>query len=241
MTNILLIETSTRVCSIAIANNGNLVWIEEDNSENYSHSALLTVFVEKAIERAGLKYNQIDCVGVSGGPGSYTGLRIGVSAAKGFCFALDKPLAAVDTLKALAANFLLQSEGDELVKKGSDKPLLLCPMIDARRMEVYTAMYDLDLNTLEATSAKIVSQGTFAEVLEKNRIAFFGDGAAKCREVLSHPNALFYDNIHTSARGMVREAFRLFNNQEFVDMAYFEPVYLKDFVAGAPKVKGLSG
>jgi len=239
MANILLIETSTRVCSVAIATNGQLVWLEEDNSANYSHSALLTVFVEKSLAGAGLDLGQIDCVAVSSGPGSYTGLRIGVSAAKGFCFALDKPLVAVDTLKALSANFLLKPEGENLAQQDSSMPLLLCPMIDARRMEVYTALYDTNLNVIEATSAKIIDENTFAQLLQTNRVAFFGDGAAKCREVLLHPNALVFDNINTSARGMVKEAFRLLEQNEFVDVAYYEPFYLKDFVAGKPKVKGL--
>ncbi len=240
MANILLIETSTRVCSVAIAANGQLIWIEEDNNQNFSHSRLLTVFVEKALERAGLEFGQIDCVAVSSGPGSYTGLRIGVSAAKGFCFGLDKPLVAVDTLKALSANFLLQPEGIKMVHQDTSKHFLLCPMIDARRLEVYTALHCPDLNIISPTSAKIVEPTTFGELLENNTIAFFGDGAAKCREVLLHPNAMVFDNIQTSARGMVKEAFRLFEKAEFADVAYYEPFYLKDFVAGKPKVKGLT-
>lgn len=239
MTHILLIETSTRVCSVGVARDGKLLSLQEDHSMNYSHSAVLTLFIEKVLHDAGLSVKDLDAVAVSQGPGSYTGLRIGVSAAKGICFALDLPLLAADTLQAMA-RICLEEKADVLGDHPPGRlPLLLCPMIDARRMEVYHAMFDEKLNTVEATQAKVIEENSFSAWFGNHRIVFFGDGASKCRPLLQHPNALVFDDVFPSVKGMITQAFEKFSAGDFVDVAYFEPFYLKDFVAGPPKVKGL--
>lgn len=239
MKNLLLIETSTRVCSVGVACDGQLLSLHEDHSMNYSHSAVLTVFIEKALHDAGLRFSDLSGVGVSQGPGSYTGLRIGVSAAKGICYALDLPMLAIDTLEAMA-RLCLDHKHEALAGHPQQiLPLLLCPMIDARRMEVYQAIFDAQLQNIEATSAKIVEPDTYAGLLENHKVAFFGDGAAKCRPLLQHANAMIFEDVLPSVKGMISQAFAKMGAGDFVDVAYFEPFYLKDFVAGAPKVKGL--
>jgi tRNA threonylcarbamoyladenosine biosynthesis protein TsaB len=167
---------------------------------------------------------------VSAGPGSYTGLRIGTSVAKGICFALDIPLIAVDTLTTMSQAVLASG-----VEVGDDT--LLCPMIDARRMEVYTALHDKRLKTIEETNAKIIDEDSFADVLEKNRVLFFGNGAAKCKDVIKSSNAVFVDNIFPLAANMSPLAEKAFIENDFVDVAYFEPFYLKSFVATISKKK----
>ncbi len=240
MANILLIETSTRVCSVGIASGGKLLALREDNSSNYSHSALLTRFIEASLDQAGLMAKNLDAVGVSMGPGSYTGLRIGISAAKGICYALDLPLIAIDTIRAMAGE-CLEQKGDVLAKMSPNKPsMLLCPMIDARRMEVYYAIYDAQLNNVEPTQAKIIAEGSFSELLMQYHMVFFGDGAQKCKAILRHENSTVFHDVFPSARGMTSLAFEKFSAGQFADVAYFEPFYLKDFIAGAPKVKGLN-
>lgn len=239
MANVLLIETSTRVCSVGVASHGQLLSLREDFSANYSHSALLTVFIEEALKNANLTIKQLNAVAVSQGPGSYTGLRIGVSAAKGVCYALDIPLLAVDTLKAMAMQ-CLNIKTEALQPLGPDSlPILLCPMIDARRMEVYHALFDFELKSVVPTQAKIIDNNSFADLLKNHRIAFFGDGAEKCQNIIQHSNAVFFNDVFPSVKGMLTEACEKLHRSEFVDVAYFEPFYLKDFVAGAPKVKGL--
>ena len=239
MAGILLIETSTRVCSVGIASDGKLLSLHEDHSMNYSHSALLTVFIEKALHDSGFSVKDLQGVAVSQGPGSYTGLRIGVSAAKGVCFALDIPLMAVDTLQAMA-RLCLEKKASELNEQPrQDLPLLLCPMIDARRMEVYHAVYDQHLKNVEPTQARVIEKGSFDELLKNHRLAFFGDGASKCIPLLEHPHATVFEDVFPSVEGMLPQAMKKFEAGDFVDVAYFEPFYLKDFVPGAPKVKGL--
>ncbi len=239
MAVILLIETSTRVCSVGLAINGRVKAIREDHSEQYSHSSLLTVFMDEVISEAGLGRDDISAVAVSSGPGSYTGLRIGVSAAKGFCFALDVPLIAVDTMEALATHALhVISDRDEIISPVAIEGLL-CPMIDARRMEVYQALFRADLSVFKPTSARIIDGDAFSEVLKTQKMFFFGDGAAKCKDVVQSHNAFFIEDIYPSVTGMAPSAFRKYHQNEFVDVAYYEPFYLKDFVAGKPKVKGL--
>jgi len=230
MENILLIETATRVCSVAIAIGGKVGGLAEDNSSQYSHSSQLTGFIEKVIKEAGMQFSQLDAVAVSMGPGSYTGLRIGVSVAKGLCYGLDIPLIAVNTLSSMAS-----------VANSSKKefPAYLVPMIDARRMEVYSAVFSNQLQPIRDTRAEIITGESFSEFLNDGRVAFFGDGAAKCREAVTHKNAIFYDDFYPSATGMATEASRKYSESKFEDVAYFEPFYLKDFVAGKPRVKGL--
>ena len=239
MANILLIETSTRVCSVGVARDEKVLALREDHSANYSHSALLTRFIESSLEEAGLSAKELDAVAVSMGPGSYTGLRIGVSAAKGICYALDVPLIAVDTLQALARQCLDQKK--EIISQSGDSslPLLLCPMIDARRMEVYHAIFDEQLKNVEPTQARIIIEDSFSAYLKDYRMVFFGDGAEKCTALLQHENSTIFFDVFPSVKGMVLPAFEKFKASQFVDVAYFEPFYLKDFVAGPPKVKGL--
>lgn len=230
MSHILLIETATKVCSAGIARDNKILSYREDKSMQYSHSSLLTSFIEEVVMDAGTKFNQLDAVAVSMGPGSYTGLRIGVSAAKGFCYALDIPLIAVNTLESLVSVAATQNK---------IKADFYVPMIDARRMEVYNAVFDASLRPVRETKAEIIVENSFSELLPKGKIAFFGDGADKCKTVIKHENAVFYDNVFTSVFGLVNPAFDRLQKKEFEDLAYFEPFYLKDFVAGKPKVKGL--
>lgn len=230
MSNILLIETSTRVCSVGLICENELKYIREENSQKYSHSSQLTVFIDQIIKESSLSYNSIDAVSVSNGPGSYTGLRIGVSTAKGICFATGKPLIAVSSLESLVFH---------TIKKSEDEYDYIIPMIDARRMEVYTAVFDKNASMVTEINAKIIDKESFADVLEKGKILFTGDGAEKCKEVISHPNAVFPGNILSSVTGMVHTSLLKYQNKSYEDVAYFEPYYLKDFVAGKPKVKGL--
>ncbi|RLD89712.1 MAG: tRNA (adenosine(37)-N6)-threonylcarbamoyltransferase complex dimerization subunit type 1 TsaB [Bacteroidetes bacterium] len=230
MAFILNIETATRVCSVALAIDGVVTSIRESHVAN-SHSELITLFAEEVMNEAGIPFSRLDAISVSMGPGSYTGLRIGVSTAKGLCYSLDKPLIAISTLKAMAAGMAGLVEDDQF---------LLCPMIDARRMEVYAAVYDLQLRELRPTEAVIVDDQSFGELLESHNILFAGDGAPKCKEVLSHQqHAVFHDEFHPSTRYMATLSEQKFRQNVFEDVAYFEPFYLKDFVAGIPKVKGL--
>ena len=230
MAAILNIETATRVCSVVLAVDGEVKSIRESHVAN-SHSELITLFTEEVIEDIGIRFSDLDAIAVSMGPGSYTGLRIGVSTAKGFCYALDKPLIAINTLKSMAAGMATLTH---------EKDLLLCPMIDARRMEVYAAIYDMQLNEVKPTEAVIVDEQSFGKLLKNRRILFAGDGAPKCKDILSHQkNAVFHDEFHPSAQYMAFLSEQKFRKKEFEDVAYFEPFYLKDFVAGIPKVKGL--
>jgi tRNA threonylcarbamoyladenosine biosynthesis protein TsaB len=218
---ILQIETATTVCSVALANRGQVIAFKEIDQRNI-HAEVITVFIDEILKNAGVKYNELDAVAVSSGPGSYTGLRIGVSTAKGLCYALDKPLIAVETLEAMAGG---------IIAKGVDKDVLLCPMIDARRMEVYTALFDAAGNRVQPTTAEIIDRNSFATQLENNKILFFGDGAPKCRETLDgNANAIFIDNFANSAVHLTVKAYQKFQAGQFEDVAYYEPYYLKDFL-----------
>ncbi|MFA6360549.1 MAG: tRNA (adenosine(37)-N6)-threonylcarbamoyltransferase complex dimerization subunit type 1 TsaB [Dysgonamonadaceae bacterium] len=224
--NILHIETATRVCSCALSCNEKLTF----NRESYkaqSHATLLGVFVEEAVQFSRKENIQIHAVSVSSGPGSYTGLRIGVSEAKGIAYGLDAQLIALPTLEIMA----------KMVSETVEKEVLLCPMIDARRMEVYTAVYDSSMNQIEPISAKIIDEGSFMDLLDKHKVAFFGDGAFKCKKVISHPNAIFIPDVHPLASGMIPLSMAAYRSAKFEDIAYFEPFYLKDFVATKPKNK----
>lgn len=221
----LLIETSTTVCSAAVASGPEIISCREVNN-GYAHAENLTLFCEEVLHEAGLAFGQVSAIGVSSGPGSYTGLRIGLSAAKGFCFGLGIPLITVGTLDALAAAMAADAREDEI----------LCPMIDARRMEVYTARYDRNLNHIEPAEAVIVDERHFAEQLSRQKMLFGGDGMPKCRELLAvFPNARFSETVATSARFLVSAVNERFLKEQFDDLAYSEPFYLKNFVAGKPK------
>jgi tRNA threonylcarbamoyladenosine biosynthesis protein TsaB len=237
MAFILNIETATQVCSVALSANGSILQIRETREKN-SHSSTITVFIEEIMKIEGMPFSALDAVAVSKGPGSYTGLRIGVSTAKGICYAIDKPLIAVGTLQSMAAGMLKKLKGyDEPLPSGA----LLCPMIDARRMEVYNGLFDTDLKLVRDIRAEIILESSFAAELDQYHVWFFGDGAEKCNLLLGrHPHARFIDDFQLSASYMVSLAEEKFNRLEFEDVVYFEPYYLKDFIPGIPRVKGLS-
>ncbi|MGI4804898.1 MAG: tRNA (adenosine(37)-N6)-threonylcarbamoyltransferase complex dimerization subunit type 1 TsaB [Janthinobacterium lividum] len=224
MSLILQIETSTTACSVALAQNGKVLLHKSINQRNI-HAEVITVFIGEILASNGSKFDDLDAVAVSSGPGSYTGLRIGVSTAKGLCFSLEKPLIAVETLLAMAAGYLLR-----FLNQTKEK-FLLCPMIDARRMEVYTALFDQDLNSVQETSAAIITSESFQNELDQHKIVFFGDGSAKCKTFFGdHPNAVFTDDFLNEAADMTLIAAEKFRLQQFEDVAYFEPFYLKDFI-----------
>ncbi|TCD08239.1 tRNA (adenosine(37)-N6)-threonylcarbamoyltransferase complex dimerization subunit type 1 TsaB [Pedobacter frigidisoli] len=227
MAKILQIETATSFCSVALSIDGKTVFVKEESGQNL-HARNLTLFIDEVIKSAGLAYADLDAIAVSKGPGSYTGLRIGVSTAKGLCYALEKPLIAIETLEMMAAGFLI---------KNPNYTGLICPMIDARRMEVYTSVFDSKLDILEPTSAKIIDENSFEHLLAQNKITFLGDGAAKCAETLNHANANFSEANFNSANYMSKLANEVFYKTNFEDVAYFEPFYLKDFVVTQPKKK----
>ncbi|MFA9392853.1 MAG: tRNA (adenosine(37)-N6)-threonylcarbamoyltransferase complex dimerization subunit type 1 TsaB [Prolixibacteraceae bacterium] len=224
---ILCIETSTEICSVVLAKGGEVVDRLED-ANGMNHSRLLTQFIDELLNRNDLKAADLAAVAVSEGPGSYTGLRIGVSAAKGICFAVNKPLIAISPLHSMADAVIRNQKELNLKLEVTD---LLVPMIDARRMEVYRAIYSSKGELLENTDAVIVDETTFSALLELGRVLFFGNGAEKLKPVIQHPNALFIDGIVTSASHMASIANLMFENEQFVDVAYFEPFYLKDFIA----------
>ena len=231
MAIILSIETSTNVCSVALSENDKVLFSEVEYAAN-SHAALLTVLIERMMKKASMDMNVIDTVAVSSGPGSYTGLRIGVSAAKGICYALKKPLIAINSLRILAQQAVLtKSEAFD------SEDILLCPMIDARRMEVYSTLFDKELNQIEDIKAEIIDSSSYSSILEKRKIVFVGNGSGKCKEVIQHPNAVFQDDIYPLASAMTMPAYAAFNRNQFEDVAYFEPFYLKDFIATVPKNK----
>ena len=234
MATILNIETSTEVCSVALSKNGKVLF-EKESSEGLKHSELLTVFIEELFTENNFSFKYLDAVAVSKGPGSYTGLRIGVSVAKGLCFAIEKPLIAIGSLDALAKN-----TSENLLQYGKfemENNLLLCPMIDARRMEVYTALYKKNGDPILPVTAEIIDENSFSEYLNSNKILFFGNGAEKCKSQIKHQNALFTGPLKTSAQFMQILAEEKYNKKDFEDVAYFEPFYLKNFIATIPKNK----
>lgn len=230
MPSILNIETSTPVCSVALTYDGNVAF-RKTNFEGPSHSSCLGGYIRETLEFARANDIRLDAVAVSCGPGSYTGLRIGVSEAKGLCFGSDLPLIAINTLEIMACSVLFSERaiGDAL----------FCPMIDARRMEVYSAIYDHALQPVKAVSADIIDENSYRDILDKNQVLFFGNGAEKCQTAIQHPNARFIDGIHPLASDMLALSERDFRQQKFQDVAYFEPFYLKEFVATTPKNKVL--
>lgn len=236
MALILHIETATQVCSVALAEDGNIRAIRESDEPN-RHAAQLAVFIQQVMEETGTGFDSLSAVAVSQGPGSYTGLRIGVSAAKGLCYALDVPLLAVDSLLSMAAGMILRLA--ETADGMTGEPLF-CPMIDARRMEVYRAVYDRRLEVVDGTKAEIITEGSFNFLPAGRPVWYFGDGAAKCRDLLSNRSESRFDlDFKPSSRFMAKLALDQFRQGKFVDTAYFEPYYLKDFIPGIPRVKGL--
>lgn len=224
MALILHIETATDVCSVCLAKEGVLLGVQEIQEKN-SHAGKLHILIMKLLENHQCRFADIDAFAVSQGPGSYTGLRIGVSAAKGFCFSLDKPLIAVNTLLSMTAFYLMKTNNTNFSVD------LFCPMIDARRMEVYNAMFAYNLETVLKTNAVILEENSYAEVLRTQKVHFFGDGSQKFQKILkNNGNAQFEENFSTSSAGMIRLAFDAYLAGNFVDLAHFEPFYLKDFV-----------
>ena len=225
MSVILSIETSTKICSVALHLEGSLLACHDLFLEK-SHSSLLTVMVADVLKQCAFSLHDISAIAVSLGPGSYTGLRIGVSTVKGLGYALDKPVIGVNTLEAMAVGS----------SRFNTDGALLCPMIDARRMEVYCLLMNHELDLIERTQARIIDELSFADYLQDEKILFFGNGADKCREVLRHQsNALFLEGINPSAMYVGAVACQKFEKKLFEDIAYFEPFYLKDFKPGKPK------
>lgn len=233
MSLMLLIETATAVCSVGIARNGEILALRESH-EQRSHAEMITVLISDCMQEAAVSFDELDALAVSKGPGSYTGLRIGVSTAKGICFAKDIPLIAIDTLEAMAHGF---QQHTSYTASAAD---LLIPMIDARRMEVYAAVFSQTLQRIEPTTAKIIDEHHFSDYTAHHQLWLFGDGASKCSSVLGQNPAIhIVGDFYPSTAFMAMLAHHAFLAQRFEDVAYFEPFYLKDFVAGIPKVKGL--
>lgn len=231
MSCILSIETSTSVCSVALSNDGEVVFNKEDHS-GPNHAERLGMYVDEALAFAEGHLMSPDAVAVSAGPGSYTGLRIGVSMAKGVCYGLGIKLISVPTLELLAVPVLLGH--DEIADDA-----LLCPMIDARRMEVYAGVYDRALRTVRDVRADVVDSDTYRELLDGRPVYFFGNGACKCMDTINHGNARLIKGIVPLAKNMMPLAEKKMAAECFEDVAYYEPYYLKDFVATKSKIKGL--
>ncbi len=227
MSCILHIETSTRVCSVALSQDGALLFHQED-LDGPSHSVSCGIFVEEALSFANSHAIPVDAVAVSQGPGSYTGLRIGVSTAKGVCYGRNLPLLAIPTHQIMCVPVLLGKE--ELPEDA-----LLVPMIDARRMEVYATIYDRALHAQRPIQADVVTADSYIEYLNRGPVYFFGDGAEKCAQIITHPNAHFLSGIHPLASNMFPLAERAMACYDFQDVAYFEPYYLKEYVATLSK------
>ncbi|GGZ74006.1 tRNA (adenosine(37)-N6)-threonylcarbamoyltransferase complex dimerization subunit type 1 TsaB [Algibacter mikhailovii] len=223
-TYILNIETATTNCSVALSKNGKTIALKEDNDRSYSHAERLHVYIESVLKEAHISATDLSAIAVSKGPGSYTGLRIGVSSAKGLSFALDKPLISVSTLMALAYQVELQDG-------------YIVAMLDARRMEVYSAIFDTNYRQIRETQAEILEASSFAEYLEKGKVYFIGNGVEKTKTLIQHPNAAFIEDRLPSAKEMSLLAFNKYKISNIEDVAYFEPYYLKDFVALKPKPK----
>jgi tRNA threonylcarbamoyladenosine biosynthesis protein TsaB len=223
MVRILSLETSTTVCSVALHENDLLLAVAEVHLE-HSHASKLAQLIETVVKFSGLALPDISAVAVSSGPGSYTGLRIGTSTAKGICFALNAPLIAIDTLAILTEQMSRVNIGRSL----------LCPMIDARRMEVYCSVSDADGSVVQRVEARIIDEKSFEGLLSEHRMIFFGNGAEKCRSVITHTNAAFVDGVTPSAVQLGSMAFRKFQGSEFEDLYHFEPFYLKEFKAKKP-------
>lgn len=227
MSCILNIDTSANVCSVAVSQDGACIFDKEDHS-GPNHAERLGTFVDEALSFIDNHAIPLDAVAVSCGPGSYTGLRIGVSMAKGICYGRDVKLLAVPTLELLCVPVLLR----EMV---TDDDALLCPMLDARRMEVYAQLFTRSLREVRPIQADVVDADTYREYLDKHPVYFFGNGAMKCKEVIDHPNAHFIEGIEALAKNMLPLAERRMAREEFEDVAYFVPFYLKDFVAKQPR------
>jgi tRNA threonylcarbamoyladenosine biosynthesis protein TsaB len=221
---ILNIETSTKNCSVSIGKDGKVIALKELVDIKYSHAEKLHPFITEILAEAKLDFKDLAAIAVSKGPGSYTGLRIGVSAAKGFAFAFDIPLISIETLQALSKSIQIETG-------------VIVPMIDARRMEVYCAIFNKEQQQIGATEAKIIEENSFAQYLKEGPVYFLGDGAEKCKQVIQHPNAIFVDDKYPSSKEMTALSWEKYKKNDIEDVAYFEPFYLKDFMVTKEKKK----
>jgi tRNA threonylcarbamoyladenosine biosynthesis protein TsaB len=227
---IICLETATNLCSVALCDSAGIISLKESN-ESKSHASLLTVFIEEILKENGIRARDLEAIAVSKGPGSYTGLRIGVSVAKGIAYAASIPLIGIETTLSMFWGI----SGNRMKSQEEDKDTLFCPMLDARRMEVYYAIYDAGGKTIKDISAEIITEGSFINIPESQKIIFFGDGAAKCKEVVNRTNINFTDDFRISASHMHKPVFHAFKNYIYEDVAYFEPLYLKDFITSKPR------
>ena len=218
MAYILNIETATTNCSVSVAKDGKTIALKEDYDNGYSHAEKLHVYIDEVLKEAQIEKQQLDAIAVSKGPGSYTGLRIGVSAAKGLCFALDIPLIAVSTLEALAHQVKAENG-------------LIIPMLDARRLEVYSAIFNSDYQEVRAIEAQVLDENSFSEYLKEGKVYFIGNGVKKTMDLITNQNAVFIEEKLPSANQMSILSFEAYKKSNIQDVAYFEPFYLKDFVA----------
>jgi tRNA threonylcarbamoyladenosine biosynthesis protein TsaB len=227
---VLCIETATNICSVALCSNAEVISLKE-STDLKSHASKLTVFIDEVLKERGINARDLEAVAVGKGPGSYTGLRIGVSVAKGIAFAASIPLVAVGTTLSMFWGIAGSSKeiSDDL------ENTLFCPMIDARRMEVYNAIYDSNGILKKEISADIITGDSFADIPGSKKIVFFGDGAAKCKEVIKRKNVYFADDFRISASHMQKPVYQAIDNRHFEDVAYFEPFYLKDFITSIPR------
>jgi len=225
---ILCLETATGVCSAALCDDSRVISVAAA-SPGMSHASQLTIIIQQLLEESRIKATDLEAVAVSKGPGSYTGLRIGVSTAKGIAYAANIPLLGINTLTSMCYGYLT------LHPETLSSDMLLCPMIDARRMEVYNALFTIDGTMVKETSADIISQSSFSEELENKKIIFFGNGAEKCKGIIIHPNAIFEDHFILSASFLQIPSLNAMKHKQYEDLAYFEPYYLKEFIATTPR------
>jgi tRNA threonylcarbamoyladenosine biosynthesis protein TsaB len=219
MAIILCLETSTTNCSVAVAVDGRIITLQEDNNNQYSHAEKLHSFIDQVLVKSGILKSSLQAIAVSKGPGSYTGLRIGVSAAKGLCFAIDAPLISIPTLESLAHQANIENG-------------IIIPMLDARRLEVYSAVFSSEKKQVRETKADVLDENSYDDYLKLNNVCFIGDGVEKFKALCKHENAVFIDGKLPSAKQMGALAELKYRKNDFEDVAYFEPYYLKDFIAG---------
>lgn len=231
---ILHLETATNICSVALSEGEKMLSLRETD-EDRSHGSVLTVFMQEVLDESGLKASDIDAISVSKGPGSYTGLRIGVSVTKGFAYAQNIPVIGISTLEVLCIAALEDKQVEKIRNKHPE--IILNPLLDARRMEVYTAAFNQELEKLEDVSAKIIDERSFEALLNKGQVVFFGNGSDKITDTIKNANAHFISEIVPSAKYMIPLALQSYRKKQFEDTAYFEPFYLKDFIATIPKKK----
>jgi tRNA threonylcarbamoyladenosine biosynthesis protein TsaB len=228
---IICLETATNICSVALCDSAGVRYLKE-SSDSKSHSSLLTVFIEEILGEAGIRIRDLEAIAVSRGPGSYTGLRIGVSVAKGIAYALSIPVIAVDTTLSMFWGILADWDKETDLQSGNT---LFCPMIDARRQEVYYALYDRNGSPVRPVTAEIINSDTFSDIPVLTKIIIFGDGAEKCKDLIKRDNVVFKDDFRISAAYMHTPVIQALLENRYEDVAYFEPFYLKDFITTKPR------